>query len=142
MPATLRVRMARKLAVLVHAPVSPWVMLSRPWVSERKASERSLAQLDGAAELAGGVADEGVLGVEEELHAEAAADVRRDDAELDSAGTLKTAVPSQHTLDAPAALGVGGEGPLGGIGVVAGRCAARASIAVDDDAVVDDGESW
>ena len=91
--------------------------------------------LHGAAELAGGVADHGVLGVEEELHAEAAADVGGDDADAVE-GRLEDD-GGQHLLDAPAALGVGGQRPLGGGRVVGGGGGAGLH-AVDDDAVVHD----
>ena len=75
MLATLRVRSARNLPSLSIA-ISPSVMLSRPCVSDRNASLRSLVHFTGRFELARGVAGQHVLGIEEQLHAEAAADVR------------------------------------------------------------------
>ena len=62
---------------------------------------------DGAAELAGGVADQDLLGIQEQLHAEAAAHVGGHDADavlVDVEDGL-----GEHRLDAPAALRVGVE---------------------------------
>ncbi len=65
-----------------RAPVSP----SGDVVAALRVGQERLAALrrpfHRAAELARGVAGQHVLGIQEQLHAEAAADIRRDDAEL------------------------------------------------------------
>ena len=93
MLATLRVRSARNLPSLSTAS-SP----SGDVVAAMRVGQERLAALAGplhrAAQLARGVAGQRVLGVEEQLHAEAAADIGGDDAELAPAGTLKTRRPA------------------------------------------------
>ena len=77
-----------------------------------------------------------MLGVEECLHAKAAADIGRDDAELRRLGLEDR---SDQGFDQPAALRVGIQRPAAGGGIVVGDGGARLH-GCDDDAVVHDGQ--
>ena len=108
-------------------------MLSRPCVSEEERLGPLAGPLYRAAELAGGVAGQHVLGIQEQLHAEAASHIRRHDAEL-LLRHLEHCLAEQR-LDDPTTLRVGVQRPAA-IAVV-GQGGARLH-AVDDDAVVHD----
>ena len=79
--ASVWVRSARNRPSSSRAS-SIFVTWSRPCASETKASDRRRGPFDRAADRLGGEGDEGLLGVVEDLRAEAAADVRGDDAQL------------------------------------------------------------
>ena len=79
--ASVWVRSARNRPSSSRAS-SIFVTWSRPCASETKASDRDRGPLDRAADRLGGEGDEGLLGVVEDLRAEAAADVRGDDPQL------------------------------------------------------------
>ena len=111
------------------------VTLSRPCVSHEERLAPFRGPLHRTAELARGVAGQDVLGVEEQLHAEAAADIGRDDAELARYRCRNSG--ADQVLDQPAALRVGVQRPAPGRGVVFRERGARLHRG-DDDAVVDD----
>ena len=58
------------------------VMLSRPWLSPRKCSVRSAIQFTGLPELSRRDRGQRIFAIGEQLGAEAAADIGRDDAHL------------------------------------------------------------
>ena len=87
----------------------------------------------GSAKFAGGEAGQHMLGIEEQLHAEAAADIGCQDAKAIS---LDAEDGLDQVLHQPAALGVGVERPAAGSEIVvsdSGACLHRG----DDDAIVD-----
>ncbi len=99
-------------------------------------AQEGLAALGGPfhrlAQLARGVAGQHVLGVQEQLHTETAADVGGDDAEFLRVGLEHGR--GKQTLQQPAALGVGVQRPA--LAVIIGDGRARFH-GRDDDAVVD-----
>ena len=79
-----------------------------------------------------------MFGVEEELHAEAAADIGGDDAH---GGGIDAEDHAGHDVaDGPAALGVGADGPGAGRGIVIGQTGTGFH-RIDHDAVVDHGQA-
>ncbi len=98
----------QELAVLVERDLARGDVVAALRVGQERLGPLA-DPLHRAAQLAGGVAGQRVLGVQEQLHAEAAAHVGRDDAEL-----LLRHVEhglAEQRLDDPAALRVGVQGP-------------------------------
>ena len=123
----------QELAVLVQRDLTLHDVVAAVRVGQERLAALA-GPLHRTAQLAGGVAGQRVLGVQEQLHAEAAAHVGRDDAEP-VLGHVEHGA-GQHAFDAPAALGVGVQGPAPARRVVLGDGGAGLH-AGDDDAVVD-----
>ena len=94
MLATAFTRRPRKLPSLSSAS-SASVTLSRAWASQRNASERVMIHLTGRPDELRGEQHQRDLVVDRGLHAEAAADVAGDDADLLS-GTLRIGASSER----------------------------------------------
>ena len=126
-----------ELAVFIHRDFAGGDVVAALAVGE----EGFLAFRDPAhrlAELAGGVGGQHMFGVEEELHAEAAADIGGDDAH---GGGIDAEDHAGHDVaDGPAALGVGADGPGAGRGIVIGQTGTGFH-RIDHDAVVDHGQA-
>ncbi len=131
MLATLRVRSARNFPSLsIASSPSVTIVAALRVGQERFAAIR--CPLHRPSQLARRIAGQHVLGIEERLHAEAAADIGRDDAEFRRFGLEHRA---EQVLDQPAALRVGVQRPAIGGRIVVGDRGARFH-GCDDDAVV------